>query len=138
RPFLKEFTRLSVSTRPGRPSPEAAYLLSWVLNSLGFARQDSAWRCGEQVVEAGFTEDGAPYEPVAAVEFYSPSHTLRFGVVAANGNDPGRQTICVGETPGDTELLSDEMVVEYRRRTFEQFLPETIRLFEEPHYFAHE
>lgn len=138
RAFLKEFTRLSVSTRPGRPSPEAAYLLSWVLNSLGFARHDSGWRCGEQVVEAGFTKDGASHEAVSAVEFHSAGHTLRFVTAAMNGNGPGRQVISVGEAPGDTELLSDEMVVEYRRRTFEQFLPETVRLFEEPHYFAHE
>ncbi len=138
RAFLNEFTRLSVSTRKGKPTPEAAYLLSWTLGSLGFVQRDNAWLRGDQVVEAGFVDDGDPAEPVSALEFRGPSLTLRFVAAAINGNGPGRQVISVGDAPGDTALLSDEMVVEYRRRTFEQYLPATIRLFEEPHYFAHE
>ncbi len=138
RAFLDEFQQVAVYTRPGCPTPEAAYLLSWTLGTLGFAMDGPQWRRGDRLVEAGFVADESARHAIAGIEFRSPNFTLRFVEGVDNGSASGRMVIPAGDTPGDTALLSDEMVVEYRRRTFEQFLPATVHLFEEPHYLAHE
>lgn len=138
RGFLSEFTKLTVSTRAKRPTPEAAYLLSWILNSMGFVRSKAGWSRGAQHVVAGFVANGTSAAPVFAVEFSSAARKLRFQAGARNGSNGGLTIISLGDAPDDAALLSDEMVVEYRRRTFEQFLPETIQLFEEPDYLAHQ
>lgn len=136
RPFLNSFTRLEVVTRPHRPAPEAAYLLSWILNSLGFQREGTRWHKEGHRLQAGFTSSGNTQDPLSRVLFCGPNLSLSF-VVGGTDTPIGTQRLVpVSPPPGDVELLSDEMVVEYRRRTFEQFLPETIRLFEEPPYFA--
>ncbi|MCU0226291.1 MAG: glucose-6-phosphate dehydrogenase assembly protein OpcA [Bryobacterales bacterium] len=138
RKMLDEVQQVAVRTRAGCPTPEAAYLLSWTLGALGFHRDGALWRRGERTLQAGFLAQEDSTHPIDAITFRSPAFTLRFAAGAANGSHPGRMVVPVGETPGDTALLSDEMVVEYRRRTFEQFLPATVQLFQEPQYLADE
>lgn len=149
RELLPELTELRVYTRAGCPAPEAAYLLTWILGSLGYqydgdsAQSKEFWRKGESAVKAGFAADDkadAPpsKNPVSAVEFRSAAKVLRFETGMPEPRQNGAMRLPVPCTESDTALLSDEMVVEHRRRTFEHYLDETIRLFEEPVYLADE
>lgn len=138
RELLADLESLCVGTRDGWPAPEAAYLLSWILGSLGYARSGPAWTREGRDLEAGFCAVPGSPQPVSFVEFRGSRQTVRFVAGGRNGSQGQLLVIPLGETPSDTEMLSDEMVVEYRRRSFEHFLPETIRLFEERRYLAHE
>lgn len=154
RQILAELSSVRVLTRAGRPSPEAAYLLTWVLGCLGYQRCENGaapsrtWRKEARVIEAGFVASGAGALEVSAggmeaIELLGQQAGVRFTTDPdAAGTAPGRgpriETVAVPGVESDTALLSDEMVVEHRRRTFEHHLEETIRLFEEPAYFADE
>ena len=141
------------------PTPEAAYLLTWVLGCMGYRRaadgqnQSLRWQKDGTAVEAGFVAapdlpsradvpPGGAAAVIQAIEFRGGGSSVRFALQAesaATGHGDGNtETILVPCVESDTALLSDEMVVEHRRRTFEHHLEETIQLFEEPAYFADE
>jgi glucose-6-phosphate dehydrogenase assembly protein OpcA len=156
RRILADLASLRVETRPGHPTPEAAYLLTWVLGCMGYRRSadgrnpSRSWQKDGTAVEAGFV--AAPGLPsgaevaagessvIQAIEFRGGGSAVRFALqpeAAATGHGDGdTETILVPCVESDTALLSDEMVVEHRRRTFEHHLEQTIQLFEEPAYFA--
>jgi|GEM_PF-2436938 len=138
RALLDNLESLRVGTRDGSPAPEAAYLLSWILHSLGYTGEGDTWAKGDHRIAAGFAAGGEVSCPVAFVEFQGANQNIRFVVGGKNGSHGKTVVIPLGDTPSDTELLSDEMVVEYRRRSFEQFLPTTISLFTERRYLADE
>lgn len=149
RKMLDTLTEIRVSTRPQRPTPEAAYLLAWILGSLGFERGEGLeWRKSGASVKAGFTatkSDSAdnPNSRVQRVEFVGIHQTVRFSITVRElsveaTNGASEIVVPVATVQSDTVLLSEEMMVEHRRRTFEHHLQESIRLFEEPVYFADE
>jgi hypothetical protein len=147
RELLSSLQELHIHTDAKRPTPEAAYLLSWILGSLGFERASDAkhpesralprWSKGDLTVQAGFVAAPQNSSAVTAVEFRSQKQSVRF-TPGDHIDGAGLEVVPMGDLPSDTELLSDEMVVEYRKRSFEQFLPTTIQLFEESPYFADE
>jgi glucose-6-phosphate dehydrogenase assembly protein OpcA len=137
RELLDNLKGVYVGTRKDFPTPESAYLLSWILGCLGYTRNGDDWVKAGRYLETGFCAAPIAEQPVSFVEFRGEHQTVRFVPGAANGSEGNLLVIPLGETLSDMELLSDEMVVEYRRRSFEQFLPETIRLFEERRYLAH-
>lgn len=149
RKILESVTRIRVATRPERPAPEAAYLLAWILGSLGYRpAKATEWRNGDATIQAGFTAARAG-EPdpsdsrIQGVDFIAAHQTVRFTVAArelsvAAKEDASEIVVPVPAFEPDTALLSDEMMVERRRRTFEHHLGATVRLFEEPVYFADE
>ncbi|MCL4784641.1 MAG: glucose-6-phosphate dehydrogenase assembly protein OpcA [Bryobacterales bacterium] len=149
RELLKDLRAVRVATRPERPAPEAAYLLAWILGSLGYQRANGfEWRKADATVRAGFRamrgdEPNPADSRIHLVDFIGARETLRFTVAArelsiAETEDASEIVVPVPAFEPDTALLSDEMMVERRRRTFEQHLGATIRLFEEPVYFADE
>ncbi|MDZ7636695.1 MAG: hypothetical protein U5J83_00305, partial [Bryobacterales bacterium] len=101
---------------------------------------------GNQSIHAGFVGAAGntiddPRRPILAVEFRTAKQALRFAVPSLSPPVPEAETsrmIPVPAFESDTALLSDEMVVEHRRRGFEHQLEESIHLFEEPPYFADE
>lgn len=149
RKILDTLTEIRVSTRPQRPTPEAAYLLAWILGSMGFERGEGLkWRKAAASVKAGFTatKSDSPDNPnsrVQRVEFVGKHQTVQFTITARElsveaTNGASEIVVPVATVQSDAVLLSEEMVVEHRRRTFEHHLQESIRLFEEPVYFADE
>lgn len=154
RKILSGLTAVRVETRAGHPTPEAAYLLTWVLGCTGYRRTKSesapsrSWQKEGTTVQAGFVvapeqAAGAQAPVIEAIEFRANGSAVRFAIHPARAtgtvpDDPNTETISVPCVESDTALLSDEMVVEHRRRTFEHHLEETIQLFEEPAYFADE
>lgn len=149
RKILDTLTEVRVVTRPEHPTPEAAYLLTWILGSLGYKLEGGLdWQKAENTVKAGFVaapESGPDNAdcPVHAVEFVTQGVQVRFSVTTrelsvAPTEDAAGIEVPVPEFKPDTVLLSIEMMVEHRRRTFELYLEETIRVFEEPAYFADE
>jgi glucose-6-phosphate dehydrogenase assembly protein OpcA len=156
RRILADLASLRVETRPGHPTPEAAYLLTWVLGCMGYRRSadgrnpSRSWQKDGTAVEAGFVAapglpDGAEVAAgessvIQAIEFRGGGSAVRFALqpesAASEQGDGDTETILVPYVESDTALLSDEMVVEHRRRTFEHHLEQTIQLFEEPAYFA--
>ena len=149
RDLLKDLRAVQVVTRPERPAPEAAYLLAWILGSLGYQRANGLeWRKADATVRAGFRamrgdEPDAADSCIHLVDFVGARENLRFTMSArelriTETGDASEIVVPVPAFEPDTALLSDEMMVERRRRTFEQHLGATIRLFEEPVYFADE
>lgn len=160
RRILSDLASVRVETRAGHPTPEAAYLLTWVLGCMGYRRaaegheSSRVWQKEGMTLEAGFVAapeplpgkvltDGNTLAVIQAIEFRGGSSAVRFVLhpeaAAASGLGAGdTDTILVPCLESDTALLSDEMVVEHRRRTFEHHLEETIQLFEEPAYLADE
>jgi hypothetical protein len=146
RELLDRLQEVRVYTHAKRPAPEAAYLTSWILGSLGYVNDPDGeapkpgagvrWRNGDRPVEVTFVQASDPGTRLAAVELRCGDDGVRFVSSGGSGGDDRLETIPVGDLPTDTELLSDEMVMEYRKRTFEQFLPPTIQLFEEAPYVA--
>jgi glucose-6-phosphate dehydrogenase assembly protein OpcA len=158
RRILAGLTSVRVETRAGHPTPEAAYLLTWVLGCMGYRRvaggpkSARSWQKDGLALEAGFVAApeprssaeaaaGAEAAVIQAIEFRGGSSAVRFALHPEASASSGQaamdtETILVPCLESDTALLSDEMVVEHRRRTFEHHLEETIQLFEEPAYFA--
>lgn len=145
---LETITAIRVSTRPERPAPEAAYLLAWILGSLGYQQGTGGeWRGPNGTMEAEFLAVGPNGNPadsrIREVAFIAPHQTIRFTVTArelcfAAPDKDSEIVVPVPAFEADTALLSDEMMVEHRRRTFERHLSATIRLFEEPVYLVDE
>ncbi len=149
RKILDSLRRIRVATRPDHPTPEAAYLLAWTLGSLGYQPEGGLrWRKGDATIEAGFSgvqtkQPSAAGPGIERVEFVAEHQAVHFSVntrelsVEGSGGNV-RVAVPVAAFETDTVLLSEEMMLERRRRTFEHHLKAAIHLFEEPVYLADE
>lgn len=149
RKMLESLRRIRVATTPTRPSPEAAYLLAWTLGSLGYEHKSGlTWQKGDATVEAGFSsmetaQVNATGPCIERIEFSAENETVQFSVntrelSVTETSDCTTVAVPVAAFEADTVLLSEEMMLERRRRTFEHHLEATIRLFEESAYLANE